>query len=88
MLAGRADRASRIPFGPFLLAGTLAAVLLGSHASPAKADPSKRGRRSSTSLTQRGAPMRRAKSRDRVAGDGDLAGECIPVSCGIPMGVA
>jgi leader peptidase (prepilin peptidase)/N-methyltransferase len=33
MLAGRADRTSRIPFGPFLLAGTLAGVLLGSHAS-------------------------------------------------------
>ncbi|RSN06423.1 prepilin peptidase [Streptomyces sp. WAC 01325] len=32
MLAGRADRTSRIPFGPFLLAGTLAGVLLGSHA--------------------------------------------------------
>ncbi|UFR07175.1 A24 family peptidase [Streptomyces sp. Go40/10] len=31
MLAGRADRTSRIPFGPFLLAGTLAGVLLGSH---------------------------------------------------------
>ncbi|GAA3596792.1 A24 family peptidase [Streptomyces osmaniensis] len=30
MLAGRADRTSRIPFGPFLLAGTLAGVLLGS----------------------------------------------------------
>lgn len=33
MLTGRADRTSRIPFGPFLLAGTLAGVLLGSHAS-------------------------------------------------------
>ncbi|MGW2649995.1 prepilin peptidase [Streptomyces sp. NPDC001393] len=33
MLAGRADRTSRIPFGPFLLAGTLAGVFLGSHAS-------------------------------------------------------
>jgi len=33
MLAGRADRTSRTPFGPFLLAGTLAGVLLGSHAS-------------------------------------------------------
>ncbi|GAB1331668.1 prepilin peptidase [Streptomyces sennicomposti] len=32
MLAGRADRTSRIPFGPFLLAGTLAGVFLGSHA--------------------------------------------------------
>jgi leader peptidase (prepilin peptidase)/N-methyltransferase len=31
MLMGRADRTSRIPFGPFLLAGTLAGVLLGSH---------------------------------------------------------
>uniref|UniRef100_UPI00292CBC40 prepilin peptidase n=1 Tax=Clavibacter michiganensis TaxID=28447 RepID=UPI00292CBC40 len=30
MLAGRADRTSRIPFGPFLLAGTLAGVLMGS----------------------------------------------------------
>ncbi|MFD4977848.1 hypothetical protein ACFWOI_49445, partial [Streptomyces sp. NPDC058424] len=30
MLAGRVDRTSRIPFGPFLLAGTLAGVLLGS----------------------------------------------------------
>ncbi|NGO45238.1 A24 family peptidase [Streptomyces ureilyticus] len=33
ILAGRADHMSRIPFGPFLLAGTLARVLLGSHAS-------------------------------------------------------
>ncbi|MEU5281162.1 A24 family peptidase [Streptomyces asoensis] len=33
MLAGRADHTSRIPFGPFLLVGTLAGVLLGSHAS-------------------------------------------------------
>lgn len=33
MLAGRADRTSRIPFGPFLLAGTLAGVLLGSRTS-------------------------------------------------------
>jgi leader peptidase (prepilin peptidase)/N-methyltransferase len=33
MLAGRADRTSRIPFGPFLLTGALAGVLLGSHAS-------------------------------------------------------
>ncbi|WP_190093336.1 prepilin peptidase [Streptomyces melanogenes] len=32
ILAGRAERTSRIPFGPFLLAGTLAGVLLGSHA--------------------------------------------------------
>lgn len=32
MLVGRADRTSRIPFGPFLLTGTLASVLLGSHA--------------------------------------------------------
>ncbi|MFI1169534.1 prepilin peptidase [Streptomyces sp. NPDC020801] len=32
MLAGRSDRTSRILFGPFLLAGTLAGVLLGSHA--------------------------------------------------------
>ncbi|MCC9707313.1 A24 family peptidase [Streptomyces sp. MNU76] len=31
MLAGRADRTSRIPFGPFLLAGALAGVLLGSY---------------------------------------------------------
>ncbi|CAM5693193.1 Prepilin peptidase OS=Streptomyces chartreusis OX=1969 GN=HUT05_20535 PE=3 SV=1 [Streptomyces chartreusis] len=31
MLAGRAEGTSRIPFGPFLLAGTLAGVLLGSH---------------------------------------------------------
>ncbi|GGX58634.1 hypothetical protein GCM10010321_89330 [Streptomyces chartreusis] len=30
ILTGRANRASRIPFGPFLLAGTLAGVLLGS----------------------------------------------------------
>ncbi|MER8009644.1 A24 family peptidase [Streptomyces sp. NPDC094149] len=29
MLAGRADRSSRIPFGPFLLTGTLAGMLLG-----------------------------------------------------------
>ncbi|MFI9248028.1 prepilin peptidase [Streptomyces sp. NPDC053086] len=33
MLAGRADRTSRIPFGPFLLAGTLVGALLGSHPS-------------------------------------------------------
>ncbi|MFJ9752834.1 prepilin peptidase [Streptomyces chartreusis] len=33
MLAGRAGRTNRIPFGPFLLAGTLAGVLLGSQAS-------------------------------------------------------
>jgi leader peptidase (prepilin peptidase)/N-methyltransferase len=33
MLTGRANRTRRIPFGPFLLAGTLAGVLLGSHAS-------------------------------------------------------
>ena len=33
MLAGRADRSSRIPFSPFLLAGTLAGTLLGCHAS-------------------------------------------------------
>ncbi|WP_432154813.1 prepilin peptidase [Streptomyces tricolor] len=33
ILAGRAGRTSRIPFGPFLLAGTLAGVFLGSHAS-------------------------------------------------------
>ncbi|MFF4053530.1 prepilin peptidase [Streptomyces chartreusis] len=33
MLAGRADRTSRIPFGPFLLAGTLAGVLVGSRVS-------------------------------------------------------
>jgi leader peptidase (prepilin peptidase)/N-methyltransferase len=33
MLAGRADRTSRIPFGPFLLVGTLAGVLLGSYSS-------------------------------------------------------
>lgn len=33
-LTGRADPTSRIPFGPFVLAGTLAGVLLGSrHAS-------------------------------------------------------
>lgn len=32
ILAGRADRTSRIPFAPFLLAGTLAGVLLGFHA--------------------------------------------------------
>ncbi|MFM9812866.1 prepilin peptidase [Streptomyces scabiei] len=32
MLAGRADRTSRIPFGPFLLAGALAGVLLDSYA--------------------------------------------------------
>nr|WP_107909068.1 A24 family peptidase [Streptomyces chartreusis] len=32
VIAGRADRTSRIPFGPFLLAGTLAGVLLGPHA--------------------------------------------------------
>ncbi|MBY8844629.1 A24 family peptidase [Streptomyces sp. SP2-10] len=31
MLLGRADRMSSIPFGPFLLAGTLVGVLLGSH---------------------------------------------------------
>lgn len=30
MLAGRADRTSRIPFGRFLLAGMLAGVVLGS----------------------------------------------------------
>jgi leader peptidase (prepilin peptidase)/N-methyltransferase len=33
MLTSRADRTSRIPFGPFLLAGTLAGVLLGPHTS-------------------------------------------------------
>ncbi|MFJ9752622.1 prepilin peptidase [Streptomyces chartreusis] len=33
MLVGRADRTSRIPFGPFLLAGTMVGVLLGSQAS-------------------------------------------------------
>ncbi|MGM9470258.1 prepilin peptidase [Streptomyces murinus] len=33
ILLGRADHASRIPFGPFLLAGTLVGVLLGSYAS-------------------------------------------------------
>ncbi|MFJ2008444.1 prepilin peptidase [Streptomyces chartreusis] len=33
MLAGRAGRTSRIAFGPFLLTGALAGVLLGSHAS-------------------------------------------------------
>jgi leader peptidase (prepilin peptidase)/N-methyltransferase len=33
MIVGRADPSSRIPFGPFLLAGTLAGVLLGSHTS-------------------------------------------------------
>ncbi|WP_180686627.1 prepilin peptidase [Streptomyces gossypiisoli] len=32
ILAGRAGRASRIPFGPFLLAGALVGVLLGSYA--------------------------------------------------------
>ncbi|MFJ9589673.1 prepilin peptidase [Streptomyces acidicola] len=32
ILAGRADRTSRIPFGPFLLAGAFAGVLLGSYA--------------------------------------------------------
>ncbi|MER6076568.1 A24 family peptidase [Streptomyces sp. NPDC001817] len=31
MLAGRAGRTTRIPFGPFLLAGMLAGVLLGSY---------------------------------------------------------
>lgn len=31
-LAGRAGRATRIPFGPFLLAGALVGVLLGSYA--------------------------------------------------------
>ncbi|MFH8939538.1 prepilin peptidase [Streptomyces griseosporeus] len=31
ILVGQADRTSRIPFGPFMLAGTLAGVLLGSH---------------------------------------------------------
>ncbi|ANS70776.1 type IV peptidase [Streptomyces lincolnensis] len=31
ILAGRASRTSRIPFGPFLLAGAFAGVLLGSH---------------------------------------------------------
>lgn len=33
MFAGRAGRETRIPFGPFLLAGAFAGVLLGSHAS-------------------------------------------------------
>jgi len=32
MLAGRAGRETRIPFGPFLLAGAFAGVLLGSYA--------------------------------------------------------
>ncbi|MFI6014094.1 hypothetical protein ACIBAG_35730 [Streptomyces sp. NPDC051243] len=32
ILAGRAGRASRVPFGPFLLAGALVGVLLGSYA--------------------------------------------------------
>jgi leader peptidase (prepilin peptidase)/N-methyltransferase len=31
MVAGRAGRASRIPFGPFLLAGAFAGVMLGSY---------------------------------------------------------
>ncbi|MFE4582478.1 prepilin peptidase [Streptomyces chartreusis] len=33
VLAGQADHTSRIPFGPFLLAGALAGVLLGSRAA-------------------------------------------------------
>lgn len=33
MLAGKAGRDTRIPFGPFLLAGAFAGVLLGSYAS-------------------------------------------------------
>jgi leader peptidase (prepilin peptidase)/N-methyltransferase len=32
ILAGRAGRATRIPFGPFLLAGAFFGVLLGSYA--------------------------------------------------------
>ncbi len=43
MLVGRADRTSRIPFGPILLAGTLAGVLLGSYA-PESGLPKPRGR--------------------------------------------
>ncbi len=32
ILAGRAGRATRFPFGPFLLAGAFAGLLLGSYA--------------------------------------------------------